>query len=519
MNSWQLLVHSDDDVVEYVDGALQRLPQPCPGFVALTAANLKDAERLLARMDDADADCRLVVLGARTPVDRFTSVGGTSREPTKEFIRKLKRANPQLPLLVLTTNPDDPLTEFLGAFEETDWVPFETVTGLEDLVARADRMRRKEAMGRYGVLELDIVLDEGRCTSWRLERRGRQPFEDAGDLYIDKELLRQVIRKSRNLRGDDPDWGEQLSELSHDLERLLFQEARPNQNFWRVFTRHVDQTGPQRTRIRFTLNEETYPLLVEALAEQSVEPRYWMLHAPVFRRCDERAATRYPLFRDAESGERQVDCLVIEADPAPAVIEGKTFAMLGRVHDEGRDVCETLCRDKARDGIGVVERLQLDAIPGDAAALREAVFGKLRERRWRLVHFAGHATVAGTTPGLVLSADRASILPIEHLVERLPELQFLYLSSCRSADGYFVLRAAERCVPAVLGYRWTVPDGAAAQFAHAFYHELFDRGGSSYKYLEYAFRDARKATYEKNPADSTWASPILVMQLKQAEHA
>jgi CHAT domain-containing protein len=517
MKPWQLLVHSDDDVVDYVDSALQRLPQPCEEFVALTAANLKEAERLLLQMDVAD--CRLVVLGARTPPDRFTSVGSSTREPTKEFIRKLKRSNPQLPLLVLTTNPDDPLTEFLGAFDETDWVPFETITGLEELVARADRMRRKEPVGRYGTLELDIVLDEGRGTSWRLERGGRQPFEDAGELYIDKDLLRQIIRKSRNLRGDDPDWGEQLSELSHDLERLLFQEARPNQNFWRVFTRHVDQTGPQRTRIRFTLNEETYPLLVEALAEQSVQPRYWMLHAPVFRRCNERAGTRYPLFRDEGNRERPVDCLVIEADPAPAVIDGRTFALLGKVHEEGADVCALLARDKPSDGIGVVERLQLGTIAGDASALREAVCRKLCERRWRLVHFAGHAAVANNVAGLVLSADRASIMPIEDLVERLPEVQFLYLSSCRSADSYFVLRAAERSVPAVLGFRWTVPDGAAADFAHAFYRELFDRTDSSYKYLEYAFRDARKAIYERNPADSTWASPVLVMQLKQAQLA
>ena len=517
MKPWQLLAHSDDDLLEYLDGALQRRQASADEFVSLTAPNLKDAERLLRQMDAAD--CRLVVLGAATPADRTSGVGESTREPTMEFIRKLKRDHPQLPLLVLTTNPDEHLSGFLTAFDETDWTPLKPSVGLDEVIEKAQAMRRKEPVGRHGVLELDIVLDEGRCTSWRLERTGRQPLEAAGDLYIDKDLLRQVINKSRKLRGDSPDWAEDLVDLSNDLERLLFHEARPNREFWRVFTRHVDQTGHRHTRIRFTLNEETYPLLVEALTEAQAQPKYWMLHAPVFRRCQDRPGTRYPLFKDTESRRGPVDCLVIEADAAPGMIEGKVFPALREVQAEVADVCETLGRDRASDGIGVVERLRLEAVEGNAQALRDAVMRKLRERRWQLVHFAGHATMFDKTAALVLSADRECVLAIEDLVERLPYLQFLYLSSCRSADSYFVLRAAERSVPAVLGYRWTVPDGAAAGFAHTFYRELFDRADSSYKYLEYAFRDARKAVYENNPADSTWASPVLVMQLKQAQLA
>jgi hypothetical protein len=119
----------------------------------------------------------------------------------------------------------------------------------------------------------------------------------------------------------------------------------------------------------------------------------------------------------------------------------------------------------------------------------------------------------------VLSADKGSVLRVDGFSKLLLGTQFLFLSCCRSADSNLIMRAVEQFVPAVLGFRWSVDDVGAEQFARAFYTELFNRSNSRYKYLEFAFRDARKHLYDNDKNDPTWASPMLVLQLKQVETA
>jgi hypothetical protein len=252
-------------------------------------------------------------------------------------------------------------------------------------------------------------------------------------------------------------------------------------------------------------------------------PKYFMLQAPVFRRYD-MAAARYPLFKDPRSRAGPINCLVIEADPDPGEIatggSRKAFGQLGQVAAECGEIA-TLLRDAgAPHGVGLVDHFRLDpqCTPGESSDVRRALLDRLKQRTWHAVHFAGHVMHDrdAKSANLVLSASRGALLDVKEFVDALPGTQFVFLSSCRSADSYVVMRAAEAFVPAILGFRWTVRDDAAASFARAFYHELFDEHDNSYKYLEYAFRDARKAIYDQNNDDSTWASPVLVMQLEQS---
>src|SRR5262249_41119095 len=111
------------------------------------------------------------------------------------------------------------------------------------------------------------------------------------------------------------------------------------------------------------------------------------------------------------------------------------------------------------------------------------------------------------------------LLPIDTFSKHIIAAQFIFLSCCRSAHSSLILRMAEKSVPAILGFRWRVDDAGAASFARAFYTELFNPGNPRCKYLEYAFRDARKRVYDDNSHDPTWASPMLVLQMKQAETA
>jgi CHAT domain-containing protein len=147
------------------------------------------------------------------------------------------------------------------------------------------------------------------------------------------------------------------------------------------------------------------------------------------------------------------------------------------------------------------------------------VLDMLRHTEWHLIHFVGHAIQSNDRAALVLSADRNILLPVDTFSKHILAAQFVFLSCCRSAHSSLIMRMAEQSVPAILGFRWRVDDAGAARFAHAFYTELFNTDNPRCKYLEYAFRDARKAVYDTDDDDPTWASPMLVLQMKQAEAA
>jgi hypothetical protein len=108
------------------------------------------------------------------------------------------------------------------------------------------------------------------------------------------------------------------------------------------------------------------------------------------------------------------------------------------------------------------------------------------------------------------------VLPADQLAEYLSGTQFLYLSSCRSADAYFVLNLVDQRVPAVLGFRWPVQDEGAHAYAKSFYDTLFN-DALSRKFIEYAFLKAKRKQLDLNQQDPTWASPVLVMQVTEPE--
>lgn len=541
MKSWLLLVHNDEDVLDRAEravrphaaGSAATQDDDDADRLLVRARNLSEASKMVRGLDAAR--CELIVLGAATPADRTSSVGGTTREPTKAFIKTLKLAHPRLPIIVLSSDPDRDLSTFLSAYDRTAWIDFKPATPWEEELAKRAQELDSGVTGKAAaVLEVDITLERGTATVWRLERRGNNPLEDAGTLYTNEDGLQRIIEKSRRLEGEvrGPYWHSVLTELAEDLGRLLFQETSAHRDFWEKFVEHREQTGGmENTRIRFTVSDATHPVFVEALKYGRTK-NFWMLLAPIFRRYDH-SVSRLPLFKDAGSRQGPVNCLVIEADPEDGMIGNRAMAKLRHVGTEASNVASLLDRGAAH-GMGKVEHFALASVPGEARALVAALYAKLAERQWHLVHFAGHVAqiprvglankVAATqeeeddkVAALVLSAARGCALDVVNFVDKLEFAQFLYMSSCRSADSYVVAHAAKAHVPAVLGYRWTVEDTSAAAFADAFYTKLLS-GGASYKYLEYAFRDARKITYKKDVNDPTWASPVLMMQLKQ-QHA
>jgi hypothetical protein len=383
----------------------------------------------------------------------------------------------------------------------------------ERLPKLVDRVERLEAG-----LEIDITLAGAKRTSWRLKQKGDNPFEDFGELHVDERDLKQLVRRSKELqdRVQRTGWQEELSDIGTALVEMLFHGSHTNLKFFEKFIEHRALVGgTAKTRVRVTLNDDTHPVFVEALKDID-NPSFWMLNAPVYRRHDA-AGARYPLFKDRTSREGPINCLVITADPQAGNIPdgewAQPFAPLGEIEAEAKDIVAILNNANNTKGNGRVEHLSLANLDADPI---DTLNAKLSECTWHLVHFAGHGIKSTRDEaGLVLVAERGGVIRIADLANKLIGTQFLFLNSCRSADSHFVTKAVEHLVPAVLGFRWSVSDVGGANFARAFYTALFDPAVN--RYLEYAFMRARKAIHDKNSSDPTWASPVLVMQLDQAQ--
>ncbi|WP_207483959.1 CHAT domain-containing protein [Arenibaculum pallidiluteum] len=131
-----------------------------------------------------------------------------------------------------------------------------------------------------------------------------------------------------------------------------------------------------------------------------------------------------------------------------------------------------------------------------------------------IVHYAGHSVRADEHDRvfLVLPGERNGqlvLLPIEAFAKWVSKagVRLVILSSCESSSPEAVFRLAQVGVPAVIGFRWEVPDAEAAYFTSELHLALAQR-----KSLARAFHYAVSALKAKYPGSPTFASPMLVVQ-------
>lgn len=564
--SWLLIVHHDEEVRLHVKRMITRVVGKAIPSRIFLASNIEEVKSLLRENDLTQ--CQLVVLGAATPANARSSVGLSGREPTKELVKEIKNLQPTLPLVVLSTTPDDLLAEFLYSFKLWALVTIDAsfATQLQERTrelldfsgAKAASVNtdahhgigafaepRNGAGNRHACLQLDIELCDERSATYLLRRVGTDAFEKPGVLVMDKREMEDVLYESRQLEKAvserNSEWLENLKHLSRKLCELLFEGGSENLRCWERFLRHREKVGGiANTRVRLTVNDQTHPILIEALRDQAEETDdYWMLSAPVFRRFRPQSDETMPLFKDPLSRKAEkINCLIIEADGDPGTVpltEDNILEFEGLKHCrvEAREIKDLL---KTSAG-GEVRRMVLSRTKHD---VQQRVLEVLNKGHWHIVHFCGH--VVGNSAdgaGIVLRADRDGILPIKRLVHALNRTQLLFLSSCQSASAEIVTQAVEHGVPAVIGFRWKIEDEPASRFAAEFYSRLFDSADrDSYRYVEYAFMKARQAAHNgvgklagpphgkpnrkggnrhtpssvprSNPI---WVAPMLVMQL------
>ncbi|MBK1615853.1 CHAT domain-containing protein [Rubrivivax gelatinosus] len=547
MALWQLIVHHDEDMREVLEDGVRaalaslQLPARCVGM-----RNIERADTALA--EQGLENCSLVVIGSSTPADAASSIGLSGREPTMQFIRSLKRFWEPLPIVVISSTPDERLAGFLEAHRNTALLAADARLGptLDDAVRG---LLGTQPRLSAACVRLHIHLRESGSGSWEMLRTGGarlRSFRTGGTLALESGRFKEILYDSKCLDEDvsqDQFRPRSFAQLSNKLADLLFNGAPGNTECWRKFSQQRDEAGGMaHTRIRVTVDDTIHELMLEALKDPAPEGRLadcWILNAPMYRHAMPRG--NEPLFRDPDSRNGAINALVIQADAAAGNLplsEDRVLSLAALPHAAGEaQELETLLRRHAR---GVVRRLDFgDADPTPPGErLLKALTAEAPPQGWHLVHFCGHGFNARPHgASLVLRADRGGEMPVHRLATALARTQFFFLSSCHGAKDPAVLRALEQQVPALLGYQWKVSDERAGNFARLFYRALFEPGTPSYRYLEYAFMRARRQAYEQAvqeaearlaiadagaPAvsvddslrDHSWISPVLVMQME-----
>jgi hypothetical protein len=503
----QLIVHEDPDMAETCETALG------PEANAIRVSNFEKASRELT----STPDLSLVVLSATAPASSSSRKSTTDCGPARDFIRALKRAaaHRTLPVIALATNHDAELAGLISAFEDSDLLLADSQC-LDRLAKRA-RDLQLDFPRPPSVLELEVTLQDNNNGLYRLSRYGRIEDGRSGALRIDPDVLAELVRCSQELETRaGAGWTALMERVADQLHKLLFHGGLQNTMLWDHFTEMRNTVGgTENVRVFFTPGAQAQTIVFEAL--RGADKDFWMLKAPITRQYNV-AGDQRPLFKDEKSRRGPVNCLILEADAdAGDIAEPRwrhSLNALPELDGEAAAVVRILEEARAAGlGVGRVQRLKISREDDDPI---QTVLHALDDGTvWHLVHFAGHGVLdAECQPGLVLVARDGGVLPFDALTAKLRRTQLLFVSSCRSAGPAFLMRVVDNVVPAVLGYRWKVHDFGAARFAAAFYEALFNRGAASFKSLEYAILEARKKAYGDRADEITWASPLLVTQMR-----
>lgn len=382
--------------------------------------------------------------------------------------------------------------------EELDWDDWLAELCKKDLFAETAKSKPLH-------LDLDIILPDNH---YILEIVGMPGSRVDGGLTLNDAALKKLVRASRGIQVDGNDWEEDLRSIGDELGTQIFES---NFAFASKFFEYLGRVKDrENVTIRFVVRRDIHPIALEAIKDKAAE-HFWMLSAPVYRRLQE-FTDRYALYQDEETKTGPINCLIIQADVECKVKIpefGIDLSRLENVRSEARWLrfyLNALKREKPNH-IG-----EIAIMSGPAAAVHEA----LKSGKWHIVHYAGHSFFnASTNVGYLFfpsgKGGRVERITAEEFASWLhaSEVRFVYLSSCHSSEDDFVFELANGHVPAIVGFRWDIPDKHAKQYTRCFYQNLLER-----RSLEYAFFEARKQMHAKYRTEPIWASPMLVIQTK-----
>ena len=296
-------------------------------------------------------------------------------------------------------------------------------------------------------------------------------------------LLRELVANASNDANTDPRIGRTLFNL------LVPVEMEP---FLGGTSEMVIELEPETAVIPWELLD-THP------DAQSVDQRPWAIRCKLIRKL------RTEAFRAQVADASADDSVLVIGEPKcdPAL-----YPRLDGARQEAIAVAARL----AAPGSGLAaDRVCALVEQNDAQTIINALF----ERRYRVVHIAGHGA-PGASGGVVLSGTDTYLGANEiRAMRTVPELVFLNCCHLAGRDAATTLQPYDRArfaaniaeelirvgVRCVIAAGWAVEDAPAEQFATAFYAALL--GGA--RFIE-AVGSARAAAWNANRQGNTWAA-------------
>jgi tetratricopeptide (TPR) repeat protein len=306
------------------------------------------------------------------------------------------------------------------------------------------------------------------------------------------KLLRELVKRASSAENQDP-------RLGHTLFQLLVPpEVEP----------FLAGTG----RMLLELDDRTASIPWELLDTRGSDPsqvddRPWAVRCSLLRKL------RQETFRQQVQDAQPDDAVLVIGEPA---VDTSVYAPLPGARSEAEAVAEAF---SGPGGLGA-ERVNALVDGNDATSVINALF----ERRYRIVHVAGHGEPVTRDPvtqkivalgGVVLS-DGTFLGPDEiRSMRTVPELVFVNCCHLAARDSGQTLQQINRAefawgvadslieigVRCVIAAGWAVDDGPAKVFATIFYREVL----AGRPFIT-AVAAAREAAWNEDRHSQTWAA-------------
>jgi CHAT domain len=316
-------------------------------------------------------------------------------------------------------------------------------------------------------------------------------------------------------RCEHPLWERKLRSMGRLLRKELFADL----GFTHAFNKAKHRAGGMKNlTIRFTIREELNPVLLEFLVEDDPDNApFWMEEASLTRRLRTRSGS---IVKVPSGPQKPINCLIVKAALQPGAFHEEAGALTPLANLEPE--CDRLlqlvdgCHARSPSLFNKPVVVSAESARSNGRTFREELQHQLTSGNvWHLVHLGGHQHYdSGRRVGGLFVPDEnpngTDRIELPDLAKWLSAARthLLFLSSCRDSSDQVALVLAE-AVPALVGFRWEIPDEQAVGFTALFYEKLLVDSGS----VRRSFLSARKEL--SNPRDrdkQVWAASMLVIE-------
>jgi hypothetical protein len=479
----------------------ETLTMACDGdtepLAVLSVTSEQGAKRALP------GDFKLVITPLRIRRTPTSPVSGNEQRGL-DLLKWMGENQMRIPSLLVAPSYPDELSDTSPSLE---WIHFVMSGG--DMIQQITK-RSRSLVSNMPSKCLNVEVRVTDATHWAVKLSGKGfRHESDHDLVLDERTMNDVIDYSSDL--SDPrlrNWEKRLRKTGEKLGQALWS----NQEFSSDLLQAVMKAGGEEySRVRFSVTPGVHELALEAILCPKSNEKYWMLQAPVYRRLlSQPPGGGGTLF---EGGER-IECLIIEA-PVSGLVQNPDISLdeLTSISAECQTLHSLLKQKQAT--FNLADPVHVRPEPGQPS-MAKRVQELLESRDWGIVHYAGHSYYdADQESGYFFlpgdSGAGVDSVEITKFSGWLRRAKFVYLSSCKSGAGRFMFELASRNVSNLVGFRWPIDDGLAAEYSRVFYETLFTK-----RSFEQAFLKGRKEMYESYPDDRIWAAPLLIMQLSES---